>query len=124
MLEARDLGKAVRQLRGERSHESLAQRAGIDPALLERYEAGREMPPRQALIRLCEALEISEAEMDLHIIDYWRRRIGTELPGSLEAKRLELFERVKALGGALDALVNTLDEMLTLGEARPEESLS
>lgn len=114
MLEARDVGKAVEELRGERSMRLLATQAHIDPEALSRIEKGEEMPSSEEFARLCEAFGILEPEADLKIIDHWRRRIGEELPGSLEAKRLELFEHVKVLGLRLSSAVNTLDEMLTL----------
>lgn len=114
MLEARDVGKAVEELRGERSKHLLARQAHIDPETLSRIGRGEEMPSREVFTRVCEALGISEPEADLRIIDHWRRRIGEDLPHSLEAKRLELFEHVKVLGLRLNSAVNTLDEMLTL----------
>lgn len=114
MLEARDVGTAIRNLRGERSRDSLAREAGLDPMTLAGYERGNQMPPADVLARLAEALGISEPELDLRIIDRWRHRVGEELPQSLEGKRLELFEHIQVLGLRLSSMVETLDDMAFL----------
>lgn len=118
MLEARDVGRAIRELRSERSQVSLAEEVGITHLELESYEEGEEMPPRDLLASLIEAFGVSEPEFDLRVVDYWRRRIGEELPGTLEAKRVELFEHINVLGLRMNKMVRTLDDMAALGVLR------
>lgn len=118
MLEARDVGFAIKELRGERSRASLAEEAGIDPQDLRGYEEGEDMPSREVLSRLATAFGISEPELDLRVVDSWRCRIGEELPQSLEGKRLELFEHIQVLGLRLSSMVKTLDDMAFLQRCR------
>lgn len=114
MLQAKDVGQAIQELRGETPREELADKASVEPSELSSYERGIRMPPEEALSRLVKALGVSEAEFDLRIIDHWRQRIGEDLPQSLEAKRLELYEHVQVIGLRLHSLVKTLDDMTLL----------
>lgn len=118
MLEARDVGHALRDLRGERSRAAVAEEAEIDAEDLAGYEEGLDMPLRDELSRLVEALGIAEPELDLRVIDHWRRRIGKVLPHSLEGKRLEVFEHLEVIGIRMKSLVKTLDDITLLQQSR------
>lgn len=55
------LGERIRQLRKERgwSQNDLAEKLGVDPGQISRYENGHIAPSADAIVRLAEALDVS-----------------------------------------------------------------
>ncbi|RRD56079.1 XRE family transcriptional regulator [Comamonadaceae bacterium OH2545_COT-014] len=76
------LGQALRKLRTERgwSQTELALRAGMDRNYLSLIELGRNSPSVRMLLRLCQALDMSAAEV---LADAERRMALLELDEGL-----------------------------------------
>lgn len=75
MLRNQDVGRAIRQLRGERTQAELARRAGVTRQTWNAYENGRRMPSASNWPRILEALDAEEPELDRAIIAAWIERI-------------------------------------------------
>lgn len=76
MLEARDVGKAMERLRGDRTQREVAGRARINRSSWSNYEAGRRMPSASSWPRIARGLGCSEADLDLAVLRAWGERLA------------------------------------------------
>jgi transcriptional regulator with XRE-family HTH domain len=76
MLEARDVGRAMERLRGDRTQRSVAQRAGINRSSWSSYEAGRRMPTVDTWGRIVAGLESTVAQFDHAVMLAWAERLA------------------------------------------------
>lgn len=84
MLEARDVGRAMERLRGDRTQRSVAQRAGINRSSWSSYEAGRRMPGPDTYPKVARGLGCSEDELDQAVLRSWSERLREEATGEDE----------------------------------------
>jgi transcriptional regulator with XRE-family HTH domain len=74
MLEARDVGRAMERLRGDRTQRSVAGRAGINRSSWSSYEAGRRMPTPETWSRIVAGLETTMVQFDRAVQRAWAER--------------------------------------------------
>ncbi len=74
MLEARDVGRAMERLRGDRTQRSVAGRAGINRSSWSSYEAGRRMPTAETWSRIVAGLETTMEQFDRAVQRAWAER--------------------------------------------------
>lgn len=108
MLEARDVGKAMERLRGDRTQLAVARRAGVNRSSWSSYESGRRMPGADTWERIVAGLGCTEAEFDRAVIQAWEERRAEER-GESDA------EATKGAGPATVHL--SADEALDLASA-------
>jgi transcriptional regulator with XRE-family HTH domain len=105
---AMPLGERIRNLRKEAgwSQAELAEKIGVDPGRVSRYEAGRITPSAEALVRLAEVLNVS---IDHLLVEDVPRR-------PLHSAQDALGDRLAAvaeLGGEdLASLLNVIDALV------------
>lgn len=105
---AMSLGERIRQLRKEAgwSQAELAEKIGVDPGRVSRYEAGRITPSAEALVRIAQILNVS---IDHLLIDDIPRR-------PLHATQDVLGDRLTAVAELpaddLAALLNIIDGLV------------
>lgn len=78
MLEARDVGKAMERLRGDRTQREVAGQARINRSSWSNYEAGRRMPSAASWPRIARGLGCSEAELDRAVLRAWWQRLDAD----------------------------------------------
>jgi len=75
MLEARDVGRAMERLRGDRTQRAVAGRAGINRSSWSSYEAGRRMPTGETWAKIVVGLESTMAQFDRAVMQAWEERL-------------------------------------------------
>lgn len=93
-------GKALAQLRGKKSQESLAKSAGMDPGTLRRLEKG-EAPLRQDYISgLCRGLEITLPDLLRSVADCWEQEEKDSGVSHRQMSSQEILDRLRRIHGA------------------------
>jgi transcriptional regulator with XRE-family HTH domain len=85
MLEARDVGRAMERLRGDRTQRSVAQRAGINRSSWSSYEAGRRMPTPDTWGKIVAGLESTTVQFDHAVMQAWAERLAAGAAGEAAA---------------------------------------
>lgn len=75
MLEARDVGRAIERLRGDRSQREVARRAQINRSSWSLYESGRRMPDPRSWPKIARGLDLSAQQLDVAVAREWLRRV-------------------------------------------------
>jgi len=129
--------KTTRERKGLMVRE-IAQKLGIDQALISKFESGKRMPTRKQILALAEALDISAQELlTLWIKEKLKKEIGTDrylvpdiwtmLSGEAESLRVqEPTVSYSTFGNRLhrlDQLRNTLQQLRTSEHYRIAEAL-
>ena len=106
MLEARDVGRAIERLRGDRSQREVARRAQINRSSWSLYESGRRMPDPRSWPKIARGLDLTAQQLDLAVAREWLRRVQgndprpTPVPEGRGAVRLSAPEAVELVACA------------------------
>ncbi|MFN5372561.1 MAG: Fic family protein [Bacteroidia bacterium] len=129
--------KTTRERKGLMVRE-IAQKLGIDQALISKFESGKRMPTRKQVLALAEALDISAQELlTKWIKEKLKKEIGTDrylvpdiwamLSGEVESLRVQEPKVSYSSFGdrlqRLDQLRNTLQQLRTSDHYRIAEAL-
>ncbi|HEX2253707.1 MAG TPA: helix-turn-helix transcriptional regulator [Thermoanaerobaculia bacterium] len=121
MLEARDVGRAIERLRGDRSQREVARRGQINRSSWSLYESGRRMPDPKSWPKIAHGLELTPQQLDVAVAREWLRRVQGDprpapAPEGQGAVRLSAPEAVE-----LVACAERIGELTrhALGRTRP-----
>jgi transcriptional regulator with XRE-family HTH domain len=121
MLEARDVGRAIERLRGDRSQREVARRAQINRSSWSLYESGRRMPDTRSWPKIARGLDTTPQQFDVAVAREWLRRVQGDarpapVPDGRGAVRLSAPEALE-----LVACAERIGELTrgALGRTRP-----
>lgn len=63
VFENKDLGAAIRELRGSRQQKDLASRADVTPATWSRWENGHQAPNKESFAKIAQALDCTSEQL-------------------------------------------------------------